>query len=156
MVYKNINWLSINKNQMAKNMKLTEKEWFKNKKYNTKTNKRISKSNSPQRKMSLNEEWYIIPRELDAEEIIHKNHIKHGPHLKLSPTLKEIKKFAYDWSNIEKDIKIFYFKRLTCGIRTSKPRKNYEVKHIESDYPREKYQVDTTYLDNYISKDSNI
>ena len=26
---------------MAKNMKLTEKEWFKNKKYNTKTNKRI-------------------------------------------------------------------------------------------------------------------
>ena len=28
---------------MAKNMKLTKKEWFKNKKYNTKTNKRISK-----------------------------------------------------------------------------------------------------------------
>ena len=37
-------------------MKLTKKEWFKNKKYNTKTNKRISKSNSPQRKMSLKEE----------------------------------------------------------------------------------------------------
>ena len=106
--------------------------------------------------MSLNEEWYIISRELEAEEIIHKNHIKHGSHLKLSPTLKEIKKFAYDWSNIEKDIRNFYFKRLTCGIRTSKPRKNYEVKHIESYYPREKYQVDTTYLDNYISKDSNI
>ena len=30
MVYKNINWLSVNKNQMAKNMKLTKKEWFKN------------------------------------------------------------------------------------------------------------------------------
>ena len=41
---------------MAKNTKLTKKEWFKNKKYNTKTNKRISKSNSSQRKMSLNEE----------------------------------------------------------------------------------------------------
>ena len=27
---------------MTKNMKLTKKEWFKNKKYNTKTNKRIS------------------------------------------------------------------------------------------------------------------
>ena len=90
MVYKNINWLSLNKNQMAKNMKLTIKEWFKNKKFNTKTNKRISKSNSPQRKMSLNEEWYIIPRELETEEIIHQNHIKYGPHLKVNPTLKEI------------------------------------------------------------------
>ena len=77
MVYKNINWLSVNKNQMAKNMKLTKKEWFK--KYNTKTNKRISKSNSPQRKMSLNEEWYIILRELVEEEIINQNHIKHDP-----------------------------------------------------------------------------
>ena len=115
---------------MAKNMKLTKKEWFKNKKYNTKTNKRISKSNSSQRKMSLNEEWYIIPRELEAEEIIHQNHIKHDLHLKLNPTLKEIKKFAYDWNNIEKDIRNFYFKCLTCGIRTFKPRKNYVVKHI--------------------------
>ena len=64
---------------MAKNMKLAKKEWLKNKKYNTKTNKRISKSKSPQRKMSLNEERYIIPRELEDEEIIHQNHIKHGP-----------------------------------------------------------------------------
>ena len=79
MVYKNINWLLVNKNQMAKNMKLTKKEWFKNKKYNTKTNKRISKSNSSQRKMTVNEEWYIIPQELEVEEIIHQNHIKHGP-----------------------------------------------------------------------------
>ena len=77
MVYKNINWLSINKNQMAKNMKLTK--WSGLKKNNTKTNKRKSKSSSPQRKMSLNEEWYIIPRELEAEEIIYQNHIKHGP-----------------------------------------------------------------------------
>ena len=73
--------------------------------------------------MSLNEEWYIIPQELDAEEIINQNHIKHGLHLKLNPTLKEIKKFAYDCSNIEKDIINFYFKCLTCEIRTSKHRK---------------------------------
>ena len=33
MVYKNINWLSVNKNQMAKNIKLTKNEWLKNKKY---------------------------------------------------------------------------------------------------------------------------
>ena len=31
MVYKNINWLSVNKNQMEKIMKFTKKEWFKNK-----------------------------------------------------------------------------------------------------------------------------
>ena len=79
MVYKNINWLSVNKKPMAKNMKLTKKEWFKNKKYNTKTNKRISISNSSQKKMTANEEWYIIPRELEAEEIIYQNHIMHGP-----------------------------------------------------------------------------
>ena len=29
--------------------------------------------------MSLNEEWYIIPRELEAEEIIHQNYIKYEP-----------------------------------------------------------------------------
>ena len=106
--------------------------------------------------MTVKEEWYITPRELEVVEIIHQNHIKHGLHLKVNPILKEIKIFAYDWNNIEKDIRNFYFKCLTCGIRTSKPRKNYVVKHIESDYPREKYQVDTTYFANYISNDSNI
>ena len=106
--------------------------------------------------MTVNEEWYTIQRELEVEEIIYQNYIKHGPYLKVNPTLKEIKKFAYDWNNIEKDIINFYFKCLTCGIRTFKPRKNYVVKHIESNYLREKYQVDTTYLANYISNDSNI
>ena len=100
--------------------------------------------------MTVNEEWFIIPRELEEKEIIYQNHIKHGIHLKVNPTLKEIKKFAYDWNNIEKNIRNFYFKCLTCGKRTSKPRKNYVVKHIESDYHRERYQDDTTYLANYI------
>ena len=66
-------------NGKKKEKKYTVKEWFESKQYNNKTNKRISKSNSPQRKMSLNEEWYIIPRELEVEVIIHQNHIKHGP-----------------------------------------------------------------------------
>ena len=81
--------------------------------------------------MILNNEWYIILRELEAEEIIHQNHIKHGSHLKVNPTFKEIKKFAYDWNNIEKDIREFYFKCSTCEIRIIKPRKNYAIKHIE-------------------------
>ena len=67
--------------------------------------------------MILNKEWYIILRELETEEIIHKNHIMHGSYLKVNPTLKEIKKSGYNWNNIEKDIREFYFKCPTCGIR---------------------------------------
>ena len=77
--------------------------------------------------MTLNEEWYIIIQELEAEKIIYQNHIKHGPHLKVNPTLKEIKKSAYDWNNIEKDIRNFYFKCLTCEIRASEPRKKTKL-----------------------------
>ena len=47
-----------------------------------------------------------------------------------------IKKSAYDWNNNEKDIREFYFKCPTCEKRTSKPKKNYAINHIESDYPR--------------------
>ena len=79
MVYKNINWLSVNKKPNGKKYEINKKWGFKNKQYSTKTNKRISKSNSPQRKMTVNEEWYIIPRELEAEEIIYQNHIKQDP-----------------------------------------------------------------------------
>ena len=87
---------------------------------------------------------------------IYQNHIKHGSHLKVKPTLKEIKKTAYDFNNIEKDIREFYFKCLTCEIRTSKPRKKYVNKLIESDYPRQKFQAKTLYLANYISNNKNI
>ena len=99
---------------MPKKRKEIKKEWFENKQYNTKTNKRISKNNSPHRKMTVKEECYIIQRELYAEEIIYQNHIKHDSHLKVNPTLKEIKKFAYDWNNIKKDIREFYFNCPTC------------------------------------------
>ena len=68
----------------------------------------------------MNKEWYITPREFEAEEIIHQNHTKHGSHLKVNATSKEMKKSAYNWNNIEKDIKEFYFKCPTSEIRTSK------------------------------------
>ena len=74
-----------------KENKSTKKEWPNNKQYNTKKNKWISKSNSPHRKMSLNEEWYIIQWELEVEKIIYQNHIKLDSHIKVNPTLKEIK-----------------------------------------------------------------
>ena len=98
---------------------------------------------------------YNSERIRDIKNNLSKSYLSR-PHLKLNPTLKEIKKFAYDWNNIEEDIRNFYLKCFTCGIRTSKHRKIYVVKHIELDYPREKYQVDTAYLANYISNNSNI
>ena len=48
------------------------------------------------------------------------------------------------------DIRDFYFKWQVWKIRTSKPRKNAIVKHIESYKPKERYQADTVLLSNYI------
>ena len=48
------------------------------------------------------------------------------------------------------DIRDFYFKWQVWEIRTSKPRKNTIVKHIESYKPKERYQADTVLLSNYI------
>ena len=76
--------------------------------------------------MIFNKEWYIILPELEAKEIMHQNHIKHGSYLKVNPTLKGIKKSGYNWKNIEKDIRECYFKCPACGIRTPKPRKTMQ------------------------------
>ena len=51
---------------------------------------------------------------------------------------------------------LFYLKYPTCEIRTSKPRKNYIVNHIESDYSKQRYQADTVHLADYISNNTNI
>ena len=70
--------------------------------------------------MILKEEWYIVLWELEAEEIIYQNHIKHGSHLKINSALKKIYEIWIRLENIEKDIREFYFKCSTCEIRTSK------------------------------------
>ena len=64
-------------------------------------------SNSPQREMTVNEEWFIIQRESEEKQIIHQNHIKHGLHLKVNPTLKEIKKFDTIGTMLRKIQEIF-------------------------------------------------
>ena len=46
------------------------------------------------------------------------------------------------------DIRDFYFKWQVWEIRTSKPRKNVIVTHIESYKPKERYQADTVLLSN--------
>ena len=83
-------------------------------------------------------------------------HIKYDSHLKVEPTYNEILRARYRWDNMLIDIRDFYFKWQVWEIRTSKPRKNAIVKHIESYKPKERYQTDTVILSNYIWDGLNI
>ena len=71
--------------------------------------------------MILNEKWDIIPRELEAEEIIYQNNIKHDYHLKVNPTENRLRN-PHMIGTISRKISI-YFKCPTYDIRTSKPWK---------------------------------
>ena len=114
-----------------------------------KEKKRRSRSVSSNRKNSI-EDWYILPEVWQAKEIIYDAHVKYGSHLKVKPTYNEILRAGYRWDNMLIDIRDFYFKWQVWEIRTSKPRKNIIVKHIESYKPKERYQADTVLLSNYI------
>ena len=41
------------------------------------------------------EDWYIIPEVWKAQEIIYEAHTKHGSHLKVETTCKEVLKTSY-------------------------------------------------------------
>ena len=88
-----------------------------------------------------------------AKEVIYNAHTKHGSHLKANPTFNEILKACYRWDNMIVDIRDFYFKCQVWEVRTSKPRKNLIVKHIDSHKPKERYQADTVLLSDYIRDD---
>ena len=88
-----------------------------------------------------------------AQEVIYNAHTKHGSHLKVNPTFNEILKAGYRWDNMIVDIRDFYFKCQVWEVRTSKPRKNLIVKHIDSHKPKERYQADTVLLSDYIRDD---
>ena len=55
-------------------------------------------------------DWYIILEVWKAQEIIYEAHTKHGSHLKVEPTCKEILKAGYRWDNTLNNIRDFYFK----------------------------------------------
>ena len=74
MVYKNINWLSVNKNQMAKNIKLTKWSGLKIKRIILKRIKEYPqvtqhRENDCERRMAYNS------ARIRGKEIIHQNHI---------------------------------------------------------------------------------
>ena len=98
-------------------------------------------------------DWYIIPEVWKAQEIIYEAHTKHGSHLKVDPTYKEILKTGYRWDTMLSNIRDFYFKWQVWEIRTTKPRKNVVVKQIDSSMPKERYQADTVVLSNYAMSD---
>ena len=92
------------------------------------------------------EDLYIIPEVLKEQEIIYEAHTKHDSHLKVESTYKEILKAGYRWDNMLSNMRDFYFKWQVWEIRTTKPRKNVVVKHIDSSIPKERYQADTVQL----------
>ena len=54
---------------------------------------------------------------------------------------------------MQKDVRELY---LNCEIwagRTKKPKKKIAYKHIDSYYPKERYQADTAYLSDYLVSD---
>ena len=51
------------------------------------------------------------------------------------------------------DIRDFYIKCQVREVRTSKPRKNLIVKHIDSHKPKERYQADTVLFSDYMWDD---
>ena len=52
-----------------------------------------------------------------------------------------------------KDIRDFYFKWQVWEIRTTKPKENVVIKHIDSSMPKERYRADTDLLSNYVTSD---
>ena len=124
----------------------------KKQKLDKKNRKKLSKSISP-RRVSVIEDWYIIPKVWEAQEVIYNAYTKHGSHLKIDATYKEVLKSGFKWENIQWDIRDFYFKCQIWEARISKPRKKDIVKHIDTYAPKERYQADTINLSSYVSGD---
>ena len=53
---------------------------------------------------------------------------------------------GYRWENLEESARSLYFDWEIWGARRVKPKKNIALKHINSSYPKERFQVDMVYL----------
>ena len=54
---------------------------------------------------------------------------------------------------MQKDVRELYFNCEIWAGRTKKPKKKIAYKHIDSYYPKERYQADTVYLSDYLVSD---
>ena len=84
---------------------------------------------------------------------MHKTHWGSGSHLKIDRTVEAIKDLGYCWEKMQKDVRELYFNCEIWAGRTKKPIKKFAYKHIDSYYPKERYQADNVYLSNYLVSD---
>ena len=84
---------------------------------------------------------------------MHKAHWGSGFHLKIDRTVEAIKDLGYCWEKMQKDVRELYFNCEIWAGRTKKPKKKIAYKHIDSYYPKERYQADTVYLSDYLVSD---
>ena len=92
------------------------------------------------------DQWSIYPKEHQAKEILFLAHTISGSHLSISRTWEKVKEMGYGWENLKEPAKSLYFDWEICGARDIKPKKNIALKHINSSYPKERFQVDMVYL----------
>ena len=128
---------------------------YKNWNYSSNKNQ-ISDDKVEQDKIENNqsEDWLVIPYSYEINDIIYQAHTSAGSHLSIQKTLEEIRKIGYRWENYESYVRQFWLDWDIWGGRHQKRLKNNAVKHIESRKPTEKYQADTVYLSDYLTKNT--
>ena len=94
------------------------------------------------------------PREFEAREIMLKAHTDSEYHLTIQRTIQRIVKMGYKWDKFENDVRQMFYKWEFWIGHTKKQKKKIAYKHIESNYPKERYQVDTTMLYDHIQADN--
>ena len=92
------------------------------------------------------DQWSIYPKKHQAKEILFLVHTISGSHLSISKAWEKVKEMGYRWENLEESARSLYFDWEICGARGVKPKKNIALKHINSSYPKERFQVDMVYL----------
>ena len=93
-------------------------------------------------------------REFENREIMLKAHTDSESHLTIQRTIQRIVKIGYKWDKIENDVRQMFYKWEFWIGHTKESKKKITYKHIESNYPKERYQLNTTMLYDNIPADN--
>ena len=91
---------------------------------------------------------------IEAREIMLKAHTGTGSHLTIQRTIQKIVEMGYKWNKKSNDVRQMFYKWEFWIGHTKKSKKKIAYKHSESNYPKERYQVDTTMLYDHIPADN--
>ena len=80
---------------------------------------------------------------------MHKLHWGSGSDLKNDRTVEAIKDLRYCWEKMQNGVRELFFNCEIWAGWTKKPKMKITYKHIDSYYPKERYQADTVYLYDY-------